>query len=120
MRGPELPRKNTAYETGRRLLSPHYVFTFFICSRIVNNDIMWTLMSLVGSNHSYVIQIHVYYRYTKGHFAPAIRIELMSTVLETAMLPLHQAGCVALIQNYDIWTPKLTASCSASELNQRL
>ena len=33
--------------------------------------------------------------YTKGHFAPAIRIELMSTVLETVVLPLHQAGCVA-------------------------
>ena len=65
-------------------------------------------------------QNHLYYRYTKGHFAPAIRIELMSTVLETVVLPLHQAGCVALIQNYDIWTPKLTVSCSASELNQRL
>ena len=36
------------------------------------------------------------------------------------MLPLHQTGYVALIQNYDIWTPKLTVSCSASELNQRV
>ena len=64
-------------------------------------------------------QNHLYYRYTKGQLAPVEGIEPTSEVLETYMLPLHQTGYVALIQNYDIWTPKLTASCSTSELNQR-
>ncbi len=65
--------------------------------RPVGNHPPRNMLSLKDSNLSYVSQIHVYYRYTKGQYVPKVGLEptrLSTRFLRPPCIPFHHSGII--------------------------